>query len=152
MVTVHFEQNEVSIQRAAALLQPQDGCIWILWQTLWRVHHGLIPIFCSAHQWIQHSKRVLLGPGFQLLALISTSLLFSEFKNLLGFDVATSLCSLLATSCSNAAWNSLRPPLPEIALTMDRCSRLPLYFPPVIPSSKQLQRRSSWHHKERETR
>lgn len=68
------------------------------------------------------------------------------------FDVATSLCSLPAISCSHAAWNSLRPPLPEIAFTMDRCSRLPLYFPPVIPSSKQLQRRSSWHHKERETR
>lgn len=37
------------------------GCIPILSKTLWRIRLGPVPIFCSIHQWIQHSERVSLA-------------------------------------------------------------------------------------------
>lgn len=66
-----------------------DGCIQILSETLWRIRLGPVPIFCSIHQWIQHSKRV---------SLAMEALPPLGFRSFLDFNIAFVLRVLKARS------------------------------------------------------
>lgn len=141
MVTVHLEQNEVSVRGGAAgLLQPQRGCIWLLGQTLWRGSLGPIPIFCSLHHCVQNSgRRGIFAAGFTALPSISTSLLFSAFKNLLGDPSLLSSC-YLQWSCSKAPGNSLAASTSWDKHKHKRWCRRPLppYRPPPSPQTPRF--------------
>lgn len=123
------------------------GCIQILSETLWRICLGPVPIFCSIHQWIQHSRRV---------SLAMEALPPLGFRSFLDFNIAFVLRVLKTRSSrrsncsrfsllhrSNTAWDPLR----LLCKGIGWCRRHP---PPMIPSFKKLQGRSLRHHKGRE--
>lgn len=126
------------------------GCIRILSETLWRIRPGPVPIFCSIHRWIQHSKRVSLAMealpplgfrsfldfniAFVLRVLKTRSLRRSNRSRLSSryFAAATQHETLYGFSAKGWAGAEDSPPLP------------------MIPFFKKLQGRSSRHHKGRE--
>lgn len=123
------------------------GCIQILSETLWRIRLGPIPIFCSIHQWIQHSKRV---------SLAMEALPPLGFRSFLDFHIAFVLRVLKTRSprrSNHSRFSSRYFAAVTQHETLCGFSGLMQKTPPplpMIPSFEKLQGRSSWNHKGRQ--